>query len=35
MEYRTLGRTGFEVSVLSLGSGGARALGQSIGIDLL
>ena len=33
MEYRTLGRTGFEVSVLSLGSGGARALGQSIGMS--
>ena len=32
MEYRTLGRTGFEVSLLSLGSGGARSLGQSIGM---
>ncbi len=33
MEYRTLGRTGFEVSLLSLGSGGARALGQSVGMS--
>lgn len=33
MEYRILGRTGFEVSLLSLGSGGARALGQSIGMS--
>ena len=31
MEYRTLGRTGFEVSLLSLGSGGARVLGQALG----
>ncbi len=31
MEYRTLGRTGFEVSLLSLGSGGARTLGQALG----
>lgn len=33
MEYRILGRTGFEVSLLSLGSGGARALGQSVGMS--
>ena len=31
MEYRRLGRTGFEVSLLSLGSGGARVLGQALG----
>ena len=31
MEYRTLGRTGFDVSLLSLGSGGARVLGQALG----
>ena len=31
MEYRILGRTGFKVSLLSLGSGGARSLGQALG----
>ena len=31
MEYRRLGRTGFDVSLLSLGSGGARVLGQALG----
>ena len=29
MHYRTLGRTGLEVSLLSLGSGGAKQLGQA------
>ena len=32
MKYRTLGRTGLRVSLLSLGSGGARRLGQTIGM---
>jgi L-galactose dehydrogenase len=32
MHYRTLGRTGLQVSLLSLGSGGARQLGQSAGM---
>ncbi len=32
MEYRTLGRTGLDVSLLSLGTGGARKLGQSVGM---
>ena len=32
MKYRTLGRTGLRVSLLSFGSGGARQLGQSIGM---
>jgi L-galactose dehydrogenase len=32
MEYRTLGRTGLRVSLLSLGSGGARQLGQATGM---
>ena len=32
MLYRTLGRTGLEVSLLSLGSGGAKQLGQADGL---
>ena len=32
MHYRTLGRTGIEVSLLSLGSGGAKMLGQADGL---
>lgn len=32
MEHRILGRTGLRVSLLSLGSGGARQLGQDIGM---
>ena len=32
MEHRILGRTGLRVSLLSLGSGGARQLGQAIGM---
>ena len=32
MQYRTLGRTGLEVSLLSLGSGGAKFLGQADGL---
>ena len=32
MKYRTLGRTGLSVSLLSLGSGGARQLGQTVGM---
>lgn len=31
MQYRTLGRTGLRVSLLGLGSGGARRLGQTQG----
>src|SRR5689334_10846202 len=31
MQYRTLGRTGLRVSLASLGSGGARRLGQATG----
>ncbi|MDE0822279.1 MAG: aldo/keto reductase [Opitutales bacterium] len=34
MIYRRLGKTGLEVSLLSLGSGGARRLGQAIGFEL-
>ena len=33
MEYRRLGRTGLDVSVLSLGTGGARQLGQKAGMS--
>lgn len=32
MHYRTLGRTGLKVSLLSLGSGGARLMGQEQGL---
>ena len=32
MKHRTLGRTGLEVSLLSLGTGGPRQLGQAIGM---
>jgi L-galactose dehydrogenase len=32
MEYRTLGRTGLEVSLVSYGSGGPSKLGQSTGL---
>ena len=32
MQYRTLGRTGLSVSLLSFGSGGARQLGQADGL---
>lgn len=32
MQYRTLGRTGLRVSLVSYGSGGARKLGQNIGM---
>ena len=31
MEYRTLGRTGLEVSLVGLGTGGPSQLGQSTG----
>ena len=33
MEYRTLGRTGLEASVLGIGGGGLSRLGQSTGYD--
>tara|TARA_B100001123_G_scaffold448512_1_gene609972 strand:+ start:8234 stop:9178 length:945 start_codon:yes stop_codon:yes gene_type:complete len=33
MEFRTLGKTGLNVSLLSLGTGGARQLGQSQGMS--
>ena len=32
MQYRRMGRTGLDVSVLSLGTGGARQLGQKAGM---
>jgi len=32
MQYRTLGRTGLKVSLLSLGTGGARRMGQRQGL---
>ena len=32
MHYRTLGRTGLRVSLLSLGTGGARLMGQAQGM---
>ena len=32
MEYRTLGRTGLSVSLVSLGSGGPSQLGQKTGV---
>ena len=33
MQFRTLGKTGLNVSILSLGTGGARQLGQSQGMS--
>ena len=33
MEHRRMGRTGLDVSVLSLGTGGARQLGQKAGMS--
>ena len=33
MEFRTLGRTGLRVSLMSLGSGGGSALGQKVGLS--
>jgi L-galactose dehydrogenase len=33
MEYRTLGRTGLQVSVMSLGTGGPSRLGQGSGVE--
>ena len=33
MQYRTLGKTGLKVSLVSYGSGGARKLGQNIGMS--
>ena len=33
MEYRTLGRTGLRVAVMSLGTGGPSRLGQGSGVD--
>ena len=35
MIYRRLGRTNLSVSLLSLGTGGARRLGQAMGMTLL
>ena len=32
MEYRTLGRTGLKVSLVSYGSGGSSKLGQNTGL---
>ena len=32
MHYRTLGRTGLKVSLLSLGTGGTRSMGQTQGL---
>ena len=35
MIYRILGKTGINTSLLSLGTGGARKLGQAKGLSLL
>jgi aryl-alcohol dehydrogenase-like predicted oxidoreductase len=34
MQYRTLGRTGLQVSLVSLGTGGPSNFGQRTGLDL-
>ena len=34
MIYRNLGRTGLKTSILSLGTGGARRLGQDTGLGI-